>query len=80
MAVPRSLQHSNRHSILKIYCIGAGSDTNFHEKAAFVKSQDMDIIKILDNVIYSIENNNIALFKIGFVGNGEPLLDYERLS
>lgn len=39
----------------------------------------MDVFKILDNVIQSIEMNNIKLFKIGFVGNGEPLLDFELL-
>lgn len=26
-----------------------------------------------------IEDNNIDLFKLGFVGNGEPMLDYEKL-
>ena len=37
------------------------------------------MFKILDNVIYSIEKNNIKVFKIGFVGNGEPLLDFKML-
>lgn len=52
---------------------------HFHEKASSINSRDMDVYKILDNVIYSIEKNNIPVFKIGFVGNGEPLLDYEKL-
>lgn len=63
---------NNRCNIACKYC-------HFHEKANFISNQDMDVFKILDNVIYSIEKNNITLFKIGFVGNGEPLLDYEKL-
>lgn len=39
----------------------------------------MDVFKILDNVVSSIEKNNIQVFKIGFVGNGEPLIDFELL-
>ena len=39
----------------------------------------MDIIKILDNIVKYIESKDIKLFKIGFVGNGEPLLEYEEL-
>jgi uncharacterized protein len=39
----------------------------------------MDIIAILDNITSHIEGNHIDLFKLGFVGNGEPLLDYEKL-
>lgn len=39
----------------------------------------MDIPWILDNIRKHIEKNNIPLFKIGFVGNGEPLLAFEKL-
>ena len=63
---------NNRCNMACKYC-------HFHEKASSISSQDMDVFKILDNVIYSIEKNKIPVFKIGFVGNGEPLLDYENL-
>ena len=39
----------------------------------------MDIPWILDNIRKYIEKNNIPLFKIGFVGNGEPLLEFIKL-
>lgn len=52
---------------------------HFHEKVDSITDCDMEIFEILDNVIYSIEKNDIPVFKIGFVGNGEPLLDYEKL-
>lgn len=39
----------------------------------------MNVIKILDNIVSYIESKNIKLFKIGFVGNGEPLLEYAEL-
>lgn len=39
----------------------------------------MDVPLILSNIRKYIDENNIPLFKIGFVGNGEPLLEFERL-
>lgn len=39
----------------------------------------MDVVGILRNVKDYIAQNQIPLFKIGFVGNGEPLLDFEAL-
>lgn len=39
----------------------------------------MDVITILDIITSHIEDNDIDLFKLGFVGNGEPMLDYEKL-
>lgn len=39
----------------------------------------MDVITILDIIASHIEDNDIDLFKLGFVGNGEPMLDYEKL-
>lgn len=39
----------------------------------------MNVFTILDNVKAHIEKYDIPLFKIGFVGNGEPLLDYPKL-
>ena len=39
----------------------------------------MDIFNILDNIMHYINKYSIPTFKLGFVGNGEPLLDYENL-
>lgn len=39
----------------------------------------MDIFRILDNIREYIYRYDIKPFKIGFVGNGEPLLEYDRL-
>lgn len=63
---------NNRCNLSCKYC-------HFHEKKEYIHEEKMDVFRILDNVIRSIEENNIAVFKIGFVGNGEPLLDYEAL-
>lgn len=52
---------------------------HFHEKSEYIISSDMDVYSILDNVKTHIEKHDIPLFKIGFVGNGEPLLDYSKL-
>lgn len=41
--------------------------------------QEMDVIQILDNIRQYINSNSIKLFKLGFVGNGEPLLEFELL-
>lgn len=61
------------------HCNLACQYCHFHEKKKSIHEQDMDIFRILDNVIYSIKKNDIPVFKIGFVGNGEPLLDYKAL-
>lgn len=63
---------NNRCNLVCKYC-------HFHEKKKYIHEDEMNVFKILDNVIHSIEENNIKVFKIGFVGNGEPLLDYELL-
>ena len=63
---------NNRCNLNCIYC-------HFHEKKDFIKEDNMEIITILDNITSHIEDNDIKLFKLGFVGNGEPLLDYEKL-
>lgn len=47
---------------------------HFHEKGV-VEDSDMDVFRILDNVIEYAQEN----FKIGFVGNGEGLLDWPKL-
>lgn len=63
---------NNRCNLACKYC-------HFHEKKESILENDMDVFKILDNVIESIEKNNIKVFKIGFVGNGEPLMDFDTL-
>lgn len=47
---------------------------HFHEKS-ILDDADMDVFKILDNVKTYAKGN----FKIGFVGNGEGLLDWPKL-
>jgi uncharacterized protein len=39
----------------------------------------MDVFKILNNVKAYIKKYRIKPFKIGFVGNGEPLLSFDKL-
>lgn len=63
---------NNRCNLACKYC-------HFHEKKAHIQERDMDVFKILDNVMKSIDANDIELFKIGFVGNGETLLNYSEL-
>lgn len=52
---------------------------HFHEKKDYIQEDNMDVITILDIIASHIEDNDIDLFKLGFVGNGEPMLDYEKL-
>ena len=63
---------NNRCNLSCKYC-------HFHEKKESIQENNMDVYEILDNVKESIQENNIKPFKIGFVGNGEPLLDFEAL-
>lgn len=63
---------NNRCNLNCKYC-------HFHEKSDHIISSDMNVYSILDNVKTHIEKYDIPLFKIGFVGNGEPLLDYPKL-
>ena len=63
---------NNRCNLRCRYC-------HFHEKQDHLAECEMDVFRILDNVKTHIAKYNIELFKIGFVGNGEPLLDYEIL-
>lgn len=63
---------NNRCNLNCQYC-------HFHEKKDSIITSNMDIFKILDNIRNYIEKNNIKLFKIGFVGNGEPFLEFEDL-
>lgn len=63
---------NNRCNLNCKYC-------HFHEKKDFIKTDEMDVIAILDNIEDYIDDNDIDVFKIGFVGNGEPLLEYDAL-
>ena len=63
---------NNRCNLNCKYC-------HFHEKKDSIKADEMDVFVILDNIMAYIDCNNIEKFKIGFVGNGEPLLEYDEL-
>lgn len=63
---------NNRCNLSCKYC-------HFHEKKDYIQESEQDVLTILDNIIKYIEKNDIELFKLGFVGNGEPLLDYIKL-
>lgn len=52
---------------------------HFHEKKAAIHSCEMDVKEILNHIMVYVDKNNIEVFKLGFVGNGEPLLEYEKL-
>lgn len=63
---------NNRCNLNCTYC-------HFQEKKNYIQEDNMDVITILDIITSHIEDNDINLFKLGFVGNGEPMLDYEKL-
>lgn len=52
---------------------------HFHEKEEYIHEREMDILRILSNIIRYIDRHDLPLFKLGFVGNGEPLLAYDKL-
>ncbi|MCR4643966.1 MAG: radical SAM protein [Oscillospiraceae bacterium] len=54
---------------------------HFHTpaKKQYLTGADMDIFRILDHIKRHIDKHDIRIFKLGFVGNGEPLLDYDAL-
>ena len=58
---------NNRCNLTCKYC-------HFHEKG-IIDAHDMDVFEILDNV----KAYATGKFKIGFVGNGEPFLDWPML-
>lgn len=68
-------------------CISINNNCNlkcrychFHEKDdKFIKNHHMDVFRILDNIKIHIKKYDIENFKIGFVGNGEPLLNFNEL-
>lgn len=62
---------NNRCNLFCKYC-------HFHEKKS-IKENEMNVFQILDNIMYHIDKQHINQFKLGFVGNGEPLLDYALL-
>ena len=63
---------NNRCNLNCTYC-------HFHEKKEFITKQEYDICQVLDNIIIHIKKHDLTNFKLGFVGNGEPLLDYSSL-
>lgn len=65
---------NNRCNLNCTYC-------HFHtpEKAACLSEAKMNVYTILDNIKQYIDKYDIKVFKLGFVGNGEPMLDYESL-
>lgn len=63
---------NNRCNLNCMYC-------HFHEKKDSIVESEMDVFRILDNIRQHIERNAIRSFKIGFVGNGEPLLEFDKL-
>lgn len=52
---------------------------HFHEKQDYIEKSPMDVFKILDNIKDHIKKYGLDSFKIGFVGNGEPLLNFSEL-
>lgn len=58
---------NNRCNLSCSYC-------HFHKKG-IITDKEMNVFEILDNV----KRYAKGPFKIGFVGNGEPLLDWKRL-
>ena len=65
---------NNRCNLNCIYC-------HFHtsEKVDYLAEAEMNVFSILNNIKRHIDKYDIEVFKLGFVGNGEPLLDYEAL-
>lgn len=65
---------NNRCNLNCAYC-------HFHtpEKADCLSEAEMNVYTILDNIKQHINKYDIEVFKLGFVGNGEPLLDYGSL-
>lgn len=63
---------NNRCNLNCKYC-------HFHYKQEYIQENEMDVFKILDNIMHHIDKHNLELFKLGFVGNGEPLIDYPKL-
>lgn len=63
---------NNQCNLKCIYC-------HFAEKDVYIKEENMNIFTILDNIKNHIEKYNIKVFKLGFVGNGEPMLEFHNL-
>lgn len=63
---------NNRCNMDCLYC-------HFHEKRGAINESSMDVIQILDNITDHIRKHHLSIFKLGFVGNGEPLLNYADL-
>ena len=63
---------NNRCNLNCKYC-------HFHEKKGAIIESEMNVFQILDNIRQYIEKYAVPSFKIGFVGNGEPLLEFGKL-
>ena len=50
---------NNRCNLKCVYC-------HFHEKSEFVNECEMDVVKILDNIIQHIDKNNIEVYTDAF--------------
>ncbi len=48
-------------------------------KLPHLAEADMDVHAVLDNITRHVDKYGITGFKLGFVGNGEPLLDFGAL-
>lgn len=66
---------NNRCNLNCSYC-------HFHtpDKAEHLAEKPMNVFVILNSIMSYIAKYNIEVFKLGFVGNGEPLLNFEELS
>lgn len=55
---------------------------HFRQKEDYIEEKNMNVLKILDNVKEAINKGGVSAlpFKIGFVGNGEPLLSLDELT
>lgn len=62
---------NNRCNLACLYC-------HFQEKG-LIAASEMNVFSILDNIKAYVKTHGNPSFKIGFVGNGEPLLDWPLL-
>lgn len=67
-------------------CISINNECNmmckychFRQKEDCIDKKDMNFFRILSNVTNYIDKYSIPKFKIGFVGNGEPFINYGDL-
>ena len=61
---------NNRCNLNCTYC-------HFHEKKDYIQEDNMDVITILDIIASHIEDNDIDLFKLGFVDSNREMIPLE---